>query len=126
MGIVISNLRAIEEDLLARGYRRRAYRHGYLGVRVLVKDEKAILIIPSIEVGDRFNQPLPEAIDESFKKLAAYLEKMSKRMTVTDIVFGGGGSIPIPDWFVQLCSAMKIRLTISSLDQPVRVADLGR
>src|SRR5271167_66391 len=101
MGVIISHLRYIEEGLIARGYVIKRWRHGHLGIRVFAKDDAVVVTIPSIEIPPATIEPLATAVDEYFKRLKKCLEGLAKKVRITDIIFSGGGSIPIPAWFSQ-------------------------
>ena len=111
MGVLVSTLR---DHLLARGYRKcqSRYINRRFGARVFEKNGKCVVAIPVIEIAPPDVAPISASIDDYFRQLQNALRNLVNGIPITDLVFSGGGTIPIPAWFFQWCRESGIRVHI--------------
>lgn len=114
MGFAPSFFRHIEHELQARGYVRRPWRL----TRTLLwrKENSCAVTISGIEVPHPSIHPLSTSVDAYFESLRKALADLMKRATLTDLILPGGGSLPLPAWFIDWCQHNGIRLHLLDAD----------
>jgi hypothetical protein len=72
-----------------------------------------ILVVPDLCF------PVCEESSEIFERLRDLI--LSHEFPVTDVVFEGGGSFPIPDWFRDFCEKCGIKIHVLTEDAEIPV-----
>lgn len=115
MAIAASYLNVVEEDLRRRGYRHRSWRRGALGSRVWMRESgPGVVTLRGIELPAGALDP--GIIDRYFRKLREFLEGLVKKQAISEIVFQGGGSIEVPEWFRDWCTERQIGIHVATAE----------
>lgn len=118
MSMNVSYIIHLEKILTHSGFQKKPWRKGILGTRVYTRGEQAVVVIPSIEIPPPFVTPIPQSIDDYFKRLRDVLIGLAKKHNITDIFFSGGGNIPLPSWFSNWCNQNGIHMHILDAENP--------
>ena len=117
MALIVSINWWIEHILWRNGYNKRPWRQGKLGVKVYEKNNKAIVLIPTIEIQPPFICSQSKAVDDYFTELKKLLTGLNNKFKLTDIFLPGGGTIPIPEWFSDWCKQNGIKIHLVNYNE---------
>jgi hypothetical protein len=115
--IQISYIKRIIDELKARGFRHRSWRNGILGTAIYIAhNNKTKVVVKSIEIPFSSTKRIADLVDEYFKKLQSLLKGIIASYGNIQIFLPGGGSIPIPEWFVNWCRENGVKIEVCDSD----------
>jgi hypothetical protein len=81
--------------------------------RILRNTSGDTVLVPGpVRIGNAF-PTIQQGVDDWFKDLQRDIEKLRKKsISIKKIIFSGGGSIPIPQWFLKWCAEMGILIEV--------------
>lgn len=106
---------AVQNEYRQRGWTRAWHRNCPQGSggRMYTKGDKRSIYLPHIPINPWSLVPTAQQVDDFFNKLMSEIKRMLKSgKTVSPVLFQGGGTIPIPDWFRDFCVEHGITLKV--------------
>jgi len=108
------------QDIIAKGYQEVPWRAANMTIpaRVFEKGARVVVVVrPGIRVDPR-RGPIGQQVANYFGRLRRILEKLMQRHRVTDIVFQGGGSVPLSEDLKEWCltNGIRIHLVVETKD----------
>lgn len=102
----------IKEELKKKRYEWQLWTPlAKLGASVLTREGTSVVLI------DGITTPPPSKckgreVEDYFNKLKKALEKLHENHPITDVVFRGGGTEPVPKWFSDWCKEKRISIHV--------------